>query len=99
MCMTDYTFDTITEGESWACQFRVTVFCDEDGNPCEDVNLQPGESHPGTPQEYVSLGVIHERDTDKGLLRVQDTKSNWMFVVDKTNTWAYDRVEFVPVED
>lgn len=96
--MTEYTFDTITQGESWACKFKVVTWCDAQGQPTE-ADLAPGEAHPGTPQEYIGLGVIHERDVDKRLLRVQDTASNWMFTVEESAAWDFDRVEFVPVED
>ena len=86
----------ITAGESWACQFRVTTFLDEDGAPVEPAhNLQLGQAHPGNPGEYTSLGVVKTRDTAQQLIELVDTKTQRVFVVAYDDTWDYDTVEWV----
>ncbi len=82
-------------GESWACRFRTTTFLDPDGTPVRANNLQLGESHPGTPGVYESLGVIKTRDLENGRVRLVDTVTTQEFVVDREDIWDIDTVEWV----
>ena len=83
----------ITVGESWACEFTTTTFLDESGVPVS-VNLQVGQSHPGAPGEYTSIGVIQVRDRDNRTVQLLDTRSNQTFVVSWDNIRDVDRVEW-----
>jgi hypothetical protein len=88
-----YTLDTITLGESWACKFTTTTFVDAGGRALR-ASLSPGEPHPGTPQEYTSVGVIRKRDTESQLVEVVDVASELTFVVPWSNCTDIDRVEW-----
>lgn len=83
----------ITVGESWACEFTTTTFLDENGAPVS-VNLQVGQSHPGAPGEYTSIGVIQVRDRDNRTVQLVDTRSEQTFVVSWDNIRDVDRVEW-----
>lgn len=85
--------EDITVGESWACEFTTTTFLDENGAPVS-VNLQVGQSHPGAPGAYTSVGVIQVRDTDNRTVRLQDTRTEQIFVVSWDNIRNVDRVEW-----
>lgn len=93
--MSKLTMDDLTPGESWGCRFRTHTFCDDQGVPVRSTNLQLGQAHPGTPQEYTSWGVIHVRDTESRRLSVIDNLTGQEFVIDEDNAWDYDRVEYV----
>jgi len=85
--------EDITVGESWACEFTTRTFLDPEGQPLR-VNLQVGESHPGTAGEYTSVGVIQVRDTANRTLQLLDTSTDLTFVVSWDDVRNVDRVEW-----
>lgn len=91
-----YTIQDCTPGTSWAARFRVTTWLDLDGNPTAppqglELGQTPDNARIG---EYTSLGVISTRDLEHQLVRVQDTASTHEFVVDSTDIWDIDTVEW-----
>lgn len=93
--MTKLTMDDLTPGSSWGCRFTTHTFCDAQGVPVRNTNLQIGQAHAGTPQTYTSWGVISIRDTESRRLSVIDHATGMEFVIDEDNAWDYDRVEYV----
>ena len=83
----------IQPGHSYACQFRTHCFLDSEGAPVQ-AQLQVGQSHPGTPGEYISTGVIQVRDTHNQRFKLVDTQTLAEFVVDWQDTWDIDLVEW-----
>lgn len=92
--MTDYTIETITAGETWACRFKIKTWLDKDGNPVAVKNLQPGEPVKGAkPGDWESLGLIQKRDVNSQLVELQDTVVDRTWVVPFHDCWAIDRAE------
>lgn len=87
------TLDDLPAGTSWATRFKTTTFL-LDGAPVTAPNLAVGERHPGTPGEYVGLGVITTRDSAKQMLEVIDTESQQRFTVRYADCWDWDEVEW-----
>jgi hypothetical protein len=85
-------------GESWGCRFKTTTFLDTDGTPVRAKDLHLGQSHPGKPGVYESIGVIQIRDLENGRVRLVDTATQFEFVVDRENIWDIDTVEWVDNE-
>lgn len=92
--MNTYSIENITQGESWGCKFRTVQMVNEQGELVNTQNIQPGQTIPGTPAIYESIGIIETRDLNKRLIQVRDIKSNRLFVVDWDNAWDIDRVEY-----
>lgn len=90
--------ENCTPGTSWACKFRTTTFLDTNGLPIRANDLQLGQSHPGTPGVYTSIGLIKTRDLANGRVRLVDTKSDFEFVVDREDIWDIDTVEWTTDE-
>lgn len=94
--MSEYTMETITTGESWACKFKVKTFVTEDGKLFDTRNINIGEPIKGAaPGEYTSVGVIVKRDTSRRLVEVVDTaEENRTWVVSWDDCWDIDTVEW-----
>lgn len=85
----------IPAGESWACRFRTTTFLDSTGKPVQARNLQPGQSHPGEPGVYESIGVIQVRDLDNNRVQLQCVETLQQFTVSFDDVWDCDTIEWV----
>lgn len=81
-------------GESWACRFRVTTFLDDQGCPVE-ASVSVGQAHPGVPGEYTGIGIVKTRDCANELVELEDCATHRTWVVEWSNTWDYDRVEWI----
>ena len=84
----------IPVGKSWACRFRTTTFLDMSGKPIDAVNLAPGQTHPGAPGVYESIGVIQVRDLENERVQLQDIETFKQFTVDFTDCWDVDTIEW-----
>ena len=87
--------EELEPGQAWACRFKTVTFLDAQGLPVITPNLQQGQAHPGTPGEYTSLGIVLTRDIANQRVRIQDTASDQVFVVDWSNCWAADSIQWV----
>lgn len=88
------TFDDITPGNSYACKFRTTTLCNDEGAPVDTRNIQLGQRVQGKPMTYEGIGIIRVRDTESRMLRVVDSQHHIEFVVPETDTWDYDTVHY-----
>ena len=86
--------EDIPAGESWACRFKTTTFLDEDKTPVEANNLQLGQTHPGTPGTYTSIGVIQVRDLDNRRVQLQCVDTLKQFTVSFDDCWDADTIEW-----
>ena len=84
----------IPAGESWACRFKTTTFLDADGNPVAARNLALGQTHPGTPGVYESIGVIQVRDLENQRVQLQCVSTFNQFTVDFADCWDIDTIEW-----
>jgi len=89
----------IPSGTSWACRFRTTTFVDAQGKPVQAQNLQLGQAHPGTPSEYVGIGVIQVRDLENQLVQLQCVESLQQFTVSFDDCWDVDTIEWQETAD
>lgn len=87
------TLDELPQGTAWATRFRTVTFL-RAGKPVQAHNLAVGQTHPGEPGEYESLGIIKIRDSAKRLLVVVDTASQQEFTVAYDDCWDWDTVEY-----
>lgn len=89
------TLDQIQTGQqkSYACKFRTVTFLDDNGKPVQSRNLQPGQAHPGTPGEYVGLGIIQIRDTVNRRVQLIDVNTHTVHTVDYSACWDVDTAE------
>jgi hypothetical protein len=87
--------EDIEPGNSYACNFKVRTFVDENGDPIDTSQLSVGESVPGMPGEYTGFGVIVTRDTNNRLVELWDEtcKRNW--IVSWENLSNIDKVEWI----
>lgn len=93
--MSKITLDDLTAGESWACRFWIETFLDENGEPVDNSNLQPGQRAQGQPGRYTGLGVIKTRDLANRRLVVIDTKTNNEYTLEEAQAADFDRVEWI----
>ena len=81
----------VIQGKSYACKFSITTDCDSNGNPLP--NLSGNTDIQKT--TYESLGIIVQRDTENGLVKLIDEPSKLQFVVPFSNIWDIDEIEWV----
>lgn len=86
----------LTVGESWACRFRTRTFINEQGEPVNTRNLNPGDSVDGEPGDYEGFGAIAKRDNEKRLVEIVDLEHDgFTWVVSWDDCWDIDTVEWV----
>lgn len=86
--------EDIRPGESWACKFKTVTFLDSAGTPVSAPNLALGQSHPGMPGNYTSVGIIQIRDIENNRVQLQDVESQKQFTVAFEDCWDVDRIEW-----
>ena len=82
--------EDITPGKSYACKFKVETMVDMNCKPHPNLTDVPlkGVSN------YISLGILLQRDSEKRLVKVKDTESKKEFVVSFDDIWEVDEAEF-----
>lgn len=86
---TPLEWQTLTPGESYACEFSVETMLTTQGvPPTQDTDAIQGV---GT---YTSIGVVVTRDIPNQRARLRDTQTNREFVVDWSATRNLDTVEW-----
>lgn len=87
--------EDIEIGKSYACNFTVKTFIDENGEPVDTSKLSVGEQVPGMPGDYNGFGIIVTRDASNRLVEIWDEtyKRNW--IVSWDNTSNIDEVEWI----
>lgn len=90
--------EDIEIGKSYACNFTVKTFIDENGEPVDTSKLGVGERVPGMPGEYNGFGVIVTRDVANRLVEIWDNTYERNWIVSWDNTSDVDEVEWVEEE-
>lgn len=87
--------EDIEIGKSYACNFKVKTFVDENGDPVNTSKLTVGEQVPGMPGEYEGFGVIVTRDASNRLVEIWDEEHKRSWIVTWDDTSNVDEVEWV----
>lgn len=87
--------EDIEIGKSYACNFKVRTFINEDNEPVDTSKLKPGEQVPGMPGDYTGFGIIVTRDVKNRLLEIWDEphQRNWVVAWDDVSN--VDEVEWI----
>tara|TARA_B100001113_G_C20959257_1_gene556726 strand:+ start:289 stop:579 length:291 start_codon:yes stop_codon:yes gene_type:complete len=91
--MSEQKFITIGEvqpGKSYACKFKVQTMVDMNGKPHPNLTDVPLKGV----TNYIGLGIMLQRDSEKKLVKLKDTESKKEFVVSFDDIWDIDEAEF-----
>lgn len=83
--------DEVVEGKSYACKFRTNTLLDPAGNPIKEITTNGGDQF----AEYVSFGIIQQRDLTNNLVKLLDETSKIEFIVPFDNIWDIDEIEWI----
>lgn len=84
----------IKPGTSYAAEFRVNTWIDENGKPVNTQNLLPGAKVNGTPGIYKGFGIITKRDKTNKLFEIWDTTHQRTWRVSWNDTENIDLIEW-----
>ena len=84
------SIEDITPGKSYACKFKVQTMVDMNGRPHPNLTDVPLKGM----TNYIGLGLLLQRDSEKRLVKVKDTESKKEFVVSFDDIWEVDEAEF-----